>query len=228
LAPNAHALELLGWQDSKKIKNNYELHRWFMPILLHGHLEHLAGNVVAQLYMGSGIEWGIGFGWSAFLYIITGFGGNLLSSVLSPASYGVGASTAVFGLVGFYVSYIFSNFQYMQRIGYGQIIFLVLYTLVLILLNLNVGPGKDDHVDNWGHLGGLITGIIAGFAITEALDARDRGKSDPTPRRFTQEEYKKRLSCCKTWACHYFCWFVLFCWFVTLLTLFYAVVDVDI
>lgn len=81
-----------------------------MPILLHGHLEHLAGNVVAQLYMGSGIEWGIGFGWFAFLYIITGFGGNLLSSVLNPASYGVGASTAVFGLVGFYVSYLFSNF----------------------------------------------------------------------------------------------------------------------
>ena len=90
-----------------------------MPIILHGHLEHLAGNLVGQLFMGSGIEYGIGFGWFAFLYIITGFGGNLLSSVINPVSYGVGASTAVFGLVGFYISYIFSNFQYMQRMGYG-------------------------------------------------------------------------------------------------------------
>lgn len=116
----------------------------------------------------------------------------------------------------------------MQRKGYGQIIFLVLYTLFLILLNLNIGPGKDDHVDNWGHLGGLITGIIAGFAITEALDASDRNLPNETPRRFTAEEYKKRLGCCKTWVCHYFCWFVLLAWFVTLLTVFYVVVDVDI
>jgi membrane associated rhomboid family serine protease len=53
--------------------------------------------------MGAGIEYGIGPWYMIFLYIITGFGGNLLSSVLNPVSFGVGASTAVFGLVGFYV-----------------------------------------------------------------------------------------------------------------------------
>jgi len=37
----------------------------------------------------------------AFLYMITGIGGNLLSAVLNPMAFGVGASTAVFGLVGF-------------------------------------------------------------------------------------------------------------------------------
>jgi membrane associated rhomboid family serine protease len=59
--------------------------------------------------MGAGIEYGIGFWYMVFLYIITGFGGNLLSSVVSPAAYGVGASTAVFGLVGYYIAYIFTN-----------------------------------------------------------------------------------------------------------------------
>ena len=53
--------------------------------------------------MGAGIEYGIGPWYMTFLYLITGFGGNLLSSVLNPVSFGVGASTAVFGLVGFYV-----------------------------------------------------------------------------------------------------------------------------
>jgi len=69
--------------------------------------------------MGSGIEHGIGVWWMIFLYLLSGFGGNLLSSVVNPASYGVGASTAVFGLVGFYVSYIFSNWQFMGRFGWG-------------------------------------------------------------------------------------------------------------
>jgi membrane associated rhomboid family serine protease len=35
------------------------------------------------------------------LYFTTGIGGNLLSAVMNPWSGGVGASTAVFGLVGF-------------------------------------------------------------------------------------------------------------------------------
>jgi membrane associated rhomboid family serine protease len=103
LAPDAHSMEMMGWQDSKKIKNDYQLWRWFTPVLLHGHFEHLFGNLAGQLYMGAGIENGIGPGYMAFLYTITGFGGNLLSSVLNPVSFGVGASTAVFGLVGFYV-----------------------------------------------------------------------------------------------------------------------------
>ena len=55
--------------------------------------------------MGSGIESGIGFGRMAFLYIITGLGGITLSMVVRPNAHGVGASTAVFGLVGYLVSY---------------------------------------------------------------------------------------------------------------------------
>jgi membrane associated rhomboid family serine protease len=52
--------------------------------------------------MGSNIENGTSTKYMAFLYIISGFGGNLLAAVLTPSFYGVGASTAVFGLVGFY------------------------------------------------------------------------------------------------------------------------------
>ena len=177
--------------------------------------------------MGSGIEWGIGFGWMAFLYLITGLGGNLLSSVLNPAAFGVGASTAVFGLVGFYVSYLFTNWRHMQRKAFGQIIFLVVYCSVLILVNLNVGPKRDEKVDNWGHLGGLVTGIIAGFAISEALDARDRYR-DKTPQRFTEQEYENRPACCKTFCCNFLCWWFLAAWFITLFVLFYTVVDVDV
>jgi|TARA_B110000238_G_C16068958_1_gene414044 membrane associated rhomboid family serine protease len=67
--------------------------------------------------MGSNIENGISTKYMAFLYIISGFGGNLLSSVLNPTSYGVGASTAVFGLVGYYFQYIFTAWDFM---GYEQ------------------------------------------------------------------------------------------------------------
>jgi membrane associated rhomboid family serine protease len=59
--------------------------------------------------MGSGIEYGLGFWRMFFLYIISGFGGITFSMVVRPNAHGVGASTAVFGLVGFFISYLFTN-----------------------------------------------------------------------------------------------------------------------
>ena len=82
---------------------------------MHGHLEHIVGNVTAQLYMGAGIEHGIGFLKFLFLYIVTGVGGITLSMCVRPAAHGVGASTAVFGLVGFLIAYIFTNWGSMGR-----------------------------------------------------------------------------------------------------------------
>ena len=137
---------------------------------MHGHLEHLVGNVVGQLFMGAGIENGIGPWYMSFLYILTGFGGNLLSSVLNPASFGVGASTAVFGLVGYYLSYVFTNWQQMGQKDWCQRVFLSLFVSIMVLMNLNLGPDADTKVDNYGHLGGFITGIFAGIAITEFFD----------------------------------------------------------
>ena len=80
-----------------------------MPIFLHGHLEHLIGNLTGQLFMGAGIEHGIGFWPFVLLYMLTGIGGNLLSCCIKPEAYSVGASTAVFGLVGYLVAYIITN-----------------------------------------------------------------------------------------------------------------------
>lgn len=53
-------------------------------------------------------------------------------------------------------------------------------------MNLNVGPNADPKIDNWGHLGGLITGIFAGIAITENLDA-DARAAKRSPDRFTED-----------------------------------------
>jgi rhomboid protease GluP len=174
--------------------------------------------------MGSGIEYGIGFLKMTLLYLITGFGGNLLSSVMNPAAYGVGASTAVFGLVGFYVAYIFTNWQFMGRVGWGQRVFLILYTSIMIVLNF---AKSDPKVDNWGHLGGLITGIFAGFAISEWFDAEARSK-ERIPDRFTEIEYENKYCCCKVCSKIRVGTIFLFLWLFALLVLFYTVVDVNV
>tara|TARA_B110000285_G_C14647090_1_gene390199 strand:- start:77 stop:295 length:219 start_codon:yes stop_codon:yes gene_type:complete len=45
LAPAPQSLAIMGMADAKSTKNDYQFYRWIMPMLLHGHLEHIAGNV---------------------------------------------------------------------------------------------------------------------------------------------------------------------------------------
>jgi hypothetical protein len=62
----------------------------------------------------------------AFLYIVSEIGGILLAITFYPEAYGVGASCAGFGLFGFYLSYIFTNFWYMLRKKHGKFYFFLL------------------------------------------------------------------------------------------------------
>ena len=66
--------------------------------------------------MGSGIEYGIGFWWMAFLYLVSEIGGVLLCITVRPEMYGIGASCAGFGLVGYYFSYLFTNFEDLRSV----------------------------------------------------------------------------------------------------------------
>eukprot|EP00356_Strombidium_inclinatum_P005477 CAMPEP_0170488648 /NCGR_PEP_ID=MMETSP0208-20121228/7148_1 /TAXON_ID=197538 /ORGANISM="Strombidium inclinatum, Strain S3" /LENGTH=88 /DNA_ID=CAMNT_0010763279 /DNA_START=631 /DNA_END=897 /DNA_ORIENTATION=- len=84
--------------------------------------------------------------------------------------------------------------------------------------------GNDPTVDNWGHLGGLITGIFAGFSIAEIYDMEARSKGR-TPDRFTEEEYD---GCCRKSVMCQFCGiFFLVVWIGGLFVIFYTVTDVD-
>ena len=98
---------------------------------------------------------------------------------------------------------------------------MLIFTSVLILLNLNVGANADSKVDNWGHLGGLITGILAGLAITEQYDAEARA-NDRIPDRFTEEEANCRSSCLNRCGTVF-----LILWFLALFIYFWAFIPLD-
>ena len=124
-----------------------------------------------------------------FLYFTSALGGNLFSGIANPKAIGVGASTAVFGLVGFYLAYLLTNFTYMGRRRYGQRWCLLFFVVILVLVNLLAGSHSDSHIDNYAHLGGFITGFFAGLAITEFFDYQAR-KYGRVPDRYTAEEYE--------------------------------------
>ena len=133
-------------------------------------MEHIIGNFALQLVLGTGIENGIGVWYMVFLYFSSALGGNLFSGIANPKAVGVGASTSVFGLVGFYLAYLLTNFSYMGRKRYGQRWCLLFFVVILVLVNLLIGSHSDNHIDNYAHLGGFITGAFAGLAITDFFD----------------------------------------------------------
>jgi rhomboid protease GluP len=130
--------------------------RLLTPMLLHGSILHIAFNMYALFIFGPGLERHYGPWRFLALYILSGFAGNVFSFVFSPAN-SLGSSTAIFGLIGAQAVFLYQNrdiFAGAARQALGQIV-----TIALINLFIGLSPG----IDNWGHVGGLVGGVMFSF-----------------------------------------------------------------
>jgi rhomboid protease GluP len=131
-----------------------ELWRFLTPALLHGSLPHIAFNMYALLSFGTSLERYFGHGRFFLLYVLGAFTGNVASFLFSPG-YSIGASTAIFGLLGAEAVFLIQNrkvFPGQFRSAIGNIIFIAAINLFII--------GSLPGIDNWGHVGGLIGGLM--------------------------------------------------------------------
>jgi rhomboid protease GluP len=130
-----------------------ELWRFITPALLHGSPAHIAFNMYALFSFGVGLERHFGRGRFLLLYVLGAFSGNVLSFLLSDG-YSVGASTSIFGLIGAEGVFLYQN----RRMFAGQFGRAIQNVIVIVAINLFLGlqPG----IDNWGHIGGLLGGLI--------------------------------------------------------------------
>lgn len=130
-----------------------QLWRFLTPVVLHASVPHILFNMYALMAFGAGLERHFGHIRFLILYVLGGFTGNVLSFLLSDG-YSVGASTAVFGLVGAEGIFLYQNrgllgSQFSRAIG--NVLFIVAVNLVM---------GLTPGIDNWGHVGGLLGGLV--------------------------------------------------------------------
>ena len=135
LAPNPKALDKLGWKDARKIKRRGQVWRFVTPVFLHASFMHLALNLISTLVIGSGLENGLGFWKLTTLYLVSGFGGILFSCVFNPLAYSVGASTAIFGLIGYYIAYLCIEWSRLGETNPMQRFTLIIFILLILLFN---------------------------------------------------------------------------------------------
>jgi rhomboid protease GluP len=130
-----------------------EYWRLFTPMFLHGSIIHLLFNMYALYVIGPGLERYYGRWRYLFLFLVSGFAGVVASFIFSPAA-SLGSSTAIFGLLGAQGVFLFQNRQlfgvYAQRA----------LMQVLMIAGINLVIGLSPGIDNWGHMGGLLGGVL--------------------------------------------------------------------
>ncbi|MFZ4077906.1 MAG: rhomboid family intramembrane serine protease [Microbacteriaceae bacterium] len=132
----------------------YEPWRMLTSVFLHstGFFLHIVLNMYTLFIFGQVLETMLGRGRFLALYLISGFGGSVAVMYLaSPQTGVVGASGAIFGLLGAFIV--------IQRKLGGD------YTQLLVLLGINLVIGFLPGMSiSWqAHVGGLVTGILVGL-----------------------------------------------------------------
>ncbi len=135
-----------------------QYYRLFTAAFLHADIFHLLFNCYALYIIGSQVESYLGKFKYIVIYIISIFSSSLLSMLFAGGNYfSVGASGAIFGLMGALL-----YFGYYYRVYLGNV--LKSQIIPLIVINLIIGFVAPD-IDNFGHIGGLIGGILATYAV---------------------------------------------------------------
>lgn len=143
---------LLGMKINELILAG-QLWRLLTPMLLHASIPHIFFNMYALYSFGSALERYYGHQRFLFLYLLSAFSGNVCSFIFSEKS-SLGASTAIFGLVAAEAVFIYKN-----RLLFGnKAKSMLINTLMIVIINLILG--LSPRIDNWGHLGGLLGGLI--------------------------------------------------------------------
>ncbi|XP_065858175.1 RHOMBOID-like protein 2 isoform X2 [Euphorbia lathyris] len=156
--PSSEALEKMGALDWNKVVHRHQGWRLIASMWLHAGIIHLLANMLSLVFIGIRLEQQFGFVRVGIIYLVSGFGGSILSTLFIHQNISVGASGALFGLLGAMLSELLTNWSiYSNKVA-------ALLTLVIIIA-INLAVGILPHVDNFAHIGGFLTGFLLGFII---------------------------------------------------------------
>jgi membrane associated rhomboid family serine protease len=158
---------------------NAALIRWgadFGPLTTHGQwwrlltasfvhvgLVHIAFNMWALLSGGTFTERLFGNVGFLTLYLLSAIGGNLASIAWQPFTVAAGASGAIFGVYGALLGLLLVQHK---SIPQAAAVSLGKNAMVFVGYNIVYGLKGDSNIDMAAHIGGLLTGLVAGCALS--------------------------------------------------------------
>ena len=134
-------LTAMGAKRSDLILDGKQMYRLITPVFLHGGIGHLMANSYSLKSMGLNVEQAFGQPRLAATYLVSGVMGNIFSAMMSP-NPAVGASGAIFGLVGAYYTFLSRNqdlFGYSATRQKNSMIETIGFNLLLGMTNPMIG-----------------------------------------------------------------------------------------
>lgn len=137
--------------------------RLITPIFIHSGFSHLLFNSFSLILFGPGLEKILGKFKFLTIYLITGISANIATLLIEPVTYiHVGASGAIFGLFGMYISIAVFRKHLLTGNNRQLIITIAVISIIMTFLQSNINVVA--------HLFGMISGFLIG-----ALTLRKRG-----------------------------------------------------
>lgn len=135
---------------------NGEVYRLLTSTFMHASILHLVFNMYALSIIGKQVETFLGKSKFLLVYLFSGLTGSLLSCAITN-SYSLGASGAIFGLMGSLLYFGYHYRLYLGSVLLGQI-------FPVIVINLVIGYITPS-IDNAAHIGGLVGGLFLSMAL---------------------------------------------------------------
>jgi membrane associated rhomboid family serine protease len=143
--------------------------RYITATLLHGHPGHLFNNAMGILIFGNLLEPVIGPLRMIGLYVISAYAGLWFSYYMLPKGITYGASTIDYGLIGAYLTLILlMRYRYDRQTFYREF----RGALFFVLLFIGWNTMESTTVNLWGHLGGLIGGVLFSIYLWKSRPRR--------------------------------------------------------
>ncbi len=151
--------------------------QWFRLVsanFLHGNWPHVIVNGVALFFLGTVLERLLGSRRLLFIFLVSALGGALASMLAAQGALSVGASTALFGLLGA-LGVVHLKFHRQLPVPYRQsvrwwVIILGLNTLLPLLIAM---------IDVAAHAGGFLAGALATWALLVGVSEFDPSRAPP-------------------------------------------------
>ncbi|KAL6550032.1 RHOMBOID-like protein 3 [Orobanche minor] len=200
LGPSSSTLDKLGALEWNKIVHENQAWRLVTCIWLHAGVIHLLANMLSLVFIGIRLEQQFGFLRVGAIYLLSGIGGSILSSLFIQRNISVGASGALFGLLGAMLSELLTNWTiYTNKIA-------ALFTLVIIVV-INLAVGILPHVDNYAHIGGFLSGFLLGFVLLIRpqfgwLESRHRPDEARLVSKYSMYQYVLLIAATVLWVIH--------------------------
>lgn len=149
----------IGAVGLKLVQSPSQYYRLVSAMFLHLDISHIFNNMVLLFFLGSIVEKEVKPGPFAVMYFFSGIIGNIVNMVSEAVSgryaMAIGASGAVFGILGALLVLVCFKRVTGQTMRVGRIIVVIVFSIY--------SGFSEANIANWAHIGGLAGGLVSGL-----------------------------------------------------------------